>query len=110
VCIQLIDIATDDATISDFVSSAASTCDDKPKGRISHNFGAIKSREEIQQFLRRNPHYLPHADTQAESPSERRSAFDANYISRFGSKNRSADAYKRDINGTKPRNMTDKNN
>jgi hypothetical protein len=100
---QLIDMSTDDAIISDFVSSAASSCDIKPKGRTNHNFGATKSRAEVHQFLRRNPHYLPHAETHPESPSQGQGAFDADFISRYGAKNRSADAYKNDINGTRPR-------
>jgi hypothetical protein len=103
--LQLIDNATDDAIISDLVSSAASSCDDRPKGRINYNFGANKSRAEVHQFLRRNPHYLPHAEKQSGSPNHGQGAFDAGFISRFGAKNRSAEAYKHDIKGNKPRKL-----
>jgi hypothetical protein len=108
-CLQLIDAATDDALLSDFVSSAASLRDDdKPNGRINHNFGANKSRAEVHQFLRRNPHYLPHSQSRQKQPdslNRGHGAFDDDFVGRFGAKNRSADAYKKDINGTKPRKL-----
>ena len=99
---QLIDAATDDADLSSLASSAVLLAEDKPLGRISHNFGASKSRSEVQNFLRRNPHYLPHSQAQNERPSSASTAFDSEFINRFGAKNRSADAYKNDFRGTLP--------
>jgi hypothetical protein len=101
---QLIDTATDDADLSSLASSAVLLQEDKPLGRINYNFGASKSRSEVQNFLRRNPHYLPHSQAQNERPSSASTAFDSEFINRFGAKNRSADAYKNDFRGTLPPN------
>ena len=105
--VQLIDAATDDADISSFIaSSSAQTHSPNTLGRISHNFGASKSRAEVHNFLRRNPHYLPHAPTRPQPQTETQrqkhelGAFDTDFIIKFGAKNRSADAYKNDTKGT----------
>ncbi len=104
---QLIDAATDDADISSFIaSSTAQTHSPNTLGRISHNFGATKTRAEVHNFLRRNPHYLPHAPSRPQPQTETQrqkhelGAFDTDFLRKFGAKNRSADAYKNDTNGT----------
>jgi hypothetical protein len=52
---QLIEAATDDAVLDAVTSLASSPHEEHSLGRISHNFGATKSRSQVRNFLRRNP-------------------------------------------------------